>query len=116
MSRSEQAIQQSIVLTHSNNDVRLFRNNCGQCRSEDGRIIRYGVANPGGSDLIGLRSIVVTPEMVGQRIAIFAALEIKTPTGRATEQQQKFLSMVEKMGGISGVARSEDDAARLLRL
>lgn len=75
---------------------------------------RYGVANPGGSDLIGFRSVVITPEMVGRRIAVFAALEIKTPTGRATEQQKKFLSMVSAMGGISGVARSEDDAAELL--
>jgi hypothetical protein len=78
-------------------------------------VIRYGVGNPGGSDLIGIKTITVTPEMVGQRIGVFAAIEVKTPTGRASEQQQRFLSMVGVLGGIAGIARSVEDAANLLQ-
>ena len=115
MSKSEQAIQQEIILNLSRGDARLLRNNCGQCRTDDGRVIRYGVGNPGGSDLIGIKTITVTPEMVGQRIGVFAAIEVKTPTGRASEQQQRFLSMVGVLGGIAGIARSVEDAANLLQ-
>lgn len=114
MSKSEQAIQQEIVLSLSRGDTRLLRNNCGQSRTDDGRVIRYGVGNPGGSDLIGIKTITVTPDMVGKRIGVFTAIEVKTPTGKATEQQQRFLSMVGVMGGIAGVARSVDDARKLL--
>lgn len=114
MSQSEQAIQQNIILTHSRGDTRLLRNNCGQCKTDDGRVIRYGVGNPGGSDLIGLKTITVTPDMVGKRIGVFVAMEIKTPTGKATEQQQRFLSIVRVLGGISGIARNDSDAANIL--
>jgi len=114
MPQSEQAIQQSIVLAHSKGNTRLLRNNCGQCQTTDGRVIRYGVGNPGGSDLIGLHSITITPDMVGKRLAVFTAIEVKTSTGRVSEQQQRFIAMVRNYGGIAGIARSVDDAAKLL--
>jgi hypothetical protein len=114
MPQSEQAIQQSIILAHSKGSTRLLRNNCGQCQTKDGRVIRYGVGNPGGSDLIGFRTITITPEMVGRQVAVFTALEVKTPAGRATEQQRRFLAMVEAHGGIAGIARSVEDAGALL--
>ena len=57
----------------------LFRNNCGTALAPDGsgRRIKYGVANPGGADLIGWESIEITPEMVGSKVAVFAAIECK---------------------------------------
>lgn len=94
--------------------VRLFRNNVGALPDGDGRIIYYGVCNPGGSDLIGWKSVVVTPDMVGKRVAIFVAGEVKVAGRRATQAQQNFLRNVEEAGGIAGVLRSEDDAERLL--
>jgi len=114
MPQSEQAIQQSIILAHSKGPTRLLRNNCGQCQTKDGRVIRYGVGNPGGSDLIGFHTVTITPDMVGRQVAVFTALEVKTPTGRATEQQQRFLAMVEAHGGIAGIARSVADAGAFL--
>jgi hypothetical protein len=115
MPQSEQAIQQGIILAHSKGPTRLLRNNCGQCQTSDGRVIRYGVGNPGGSDLIGLHTVTITQDMVGQRLAVFTAIEVKTPTGRATEQQNRFIAMVKNLGGIAGVARSVDDASEILR-
>jgi hypothetical protein len=52
--------------------------------------------------------------MVGQKVAIFTALEVKTPTGKVSPQQQKFIDMVRKHGGIGAVVRSIDDATNLL--
>lgn len=114
MNQSEQAIQQNILLTCSRGDVRLLRNNCGSYKSPTGTFVKYGVGNPGGSDLIGLRTVTITPEMVGQRIGQFVAVEVKRPGGRTTEQQEQFLAMVRQRGGLAGVARSVDDAQALL--
>jgi hypothetical protein len=94
--------------------VRLFRNNQGVATFAGGQRVRYGLANPGGSDLIGLRSVVVTPEMVGQKLAIFTALEIKTPTGRMEPEQRNFIDFVQRSGGIADVVRSPEDALRLV--
>lgn len=95
-------------------DVRIFRNNMGVATFAGGQRVRYGLANPGGSDLIGLRAVVVTPAMVGQKLAVFTALEVKTPTGRIEPEQRNFISFVQSFGGIAGVVRSPDDALRLV--
>lgn len=122
---TETPVQAEIWLdVGSDPTVRLFRNNCGLLYDRNGRPVKYGIANPGGSDLIGFRSIVVTPEMVGQTVAVFSALEIKTPEWRPRnaadklrwEQQQKFVGMVREFGGIAGVVRSPAEARRVMRL
>ena len=48
--------------------------------------------------------------MVGQKIAIFTALEVKTPKGKPTPEQIAFIDCVRKFGGISGIVKSVDDA------
>lgn len=68
----------------------------------------------GFSDLFGFVPVKITPEMVGQTIAVFAAMEIKTKTGRVTPQQTAFLRAVRNNGGRSGVIRSVDDALRVI--
>ena len=76
--------------------------------------MRFGVGSPGGSDLIGYRKVTVTEEMVGQEIAQFAAVEVKTPKGRVKAEQQQFINHVLSAGGVAGVARSVDEAQKLL--
>lgn len=95
-------------------DIRLFRFQCGRFQLIDGRWINVGV--PGMSDLIGLRSITITPEMVGRTLAVFAAVEVKSATGRATEEQKLFIEMVSSLGGFAGVARSVQEATELLNV
>ena len=110
---SEQAIQQHIRVACSKGDTRLFRNNCGVLRDHRGVPVRYGL-QPGSSDLIGWRTITITPEMVGQRVAIFTSIEVKTTSGRTTPAQQAWLGTVRGAGGIAGVARSVSDAVRIM--
>lgn len=110
---SEQAIQQRIRLACSRGPVRLWRNNTGAMRDERGQLVRFGLC-PGSADLIGYRSITVTPEMVGQRLAVFTAVEVKTPTGRPTPEQTAFLAHVTAAGGLAGIARSEEEAEAIL--
>jgi hypothetical protein len=95
-------------------DLRLFRNQVGQLPDpRTGRPVQFGLAR-GSADLIGWRTVVVTPEMVGQRIAVFTSIEVKTSTGRLTPAQHNWLGVVRGAGGIAGVARSTGDALRIV--
>lgn len=108
---SEKALQIKIHrVVGGRNNIRLFRNTCG---FDEARKIRYGLT-PGSSDLIGWVSKIITPEMVGQKVAVFVAVEIKTDTGRATQQQTNFIEQVNAHGGIAGVARSVEEAERMV--
>ena len=109
---SEQSIQQHIRLTCSTGATRLFRNNTGTLRDQHGRPVSFGLAK-GSADLIGWRTVTITPEMVGQQVAVFTSIEVKTPTGRVKPEQQQWLDAVQAAGGIAGVARSVEDALRI---
>ena len=76
--------------------------------------MQFGVGSPGGSDLIGYRRVRVTEEMVGQEIAQFAAVEVKSARGRVKAEQRQFINHVLSAGGVAGVARSVDEAQKLL--
>lgn len=58
--------------------------------------------------------MTITPEMVGTTVAVFASIEVKTPTGRLRPEQQQWLDAVQAAGGIAGVARSVEDALRIV--
>jgi hypothetical protein len=134
----EHPIQQRILLACGSGDRRLWRNNVGtgwagkSTRVTDGNlrvvaatlrpgdvVIRNG--RPlhaglcvGSADLIGYQSLIIPPELVGQRLAVFAAVEVKGPRGRLTPEQGRFLEHVTTAGGRAGVATSEADAISIL--
>ena len=54
--------------------------------------------------------------MVGQKLAVFVSIEVKTPTGRTSKPQQNWLNLVKNAGGIGGIARSPEDAMKILSL
>ena len=49
--------------------------------------MRFGLCK-GSSDLIGLRVLEITPKLVGQRLAQFVALEVKTAQGVLSPEQR----------------------------
>lgn len=110
---SEQQIQQEIRIACSKGDTRLFRNNTGTLRDANGRPVQFGLCK-GSADLIGYRSVTITPDMVGQQVAVFLSIEVKTATGRLRPEQQQWLDTVQSAGGIAGVARSVEDALRIV--
>jgi hypothetical protein len=114
-SPSEHEIQQRIRLACGHGPVRLWRNNTGALVDQQGRFVRFGLCK-GSSDLIGLRALEITPELVGQRIAQFVALEIKTDCGTVTPEQRAFLQLVQQLGGLGAVCRSTAQAQALLGL
>jgi hypothetical protein len=102
--------------------LRAFRNNCGQAwmgkvikRTADmiviqnPRPVQFGL-HPGSADLIGWKSVTITPDMVGKTVAVFASVEVKTATGTIKTDQANWQAQVEEAGGIAIIARSEQDA------
>ena len=112
-SPSEHEIQQRIRLACGRGTVRLWRNNTGALLDQQGRYVRFGLCK-GSSDLIGLRALEITPELVGQRLAQFVALEIKTTQGVLSPVQRAFLRLVQELGGVAAVCRSVEEAEQLL--
>lgn len=109
----ESAIQKQIQIVASQHLARLFRNNNGVLQDKNGTYVRYGLC-VGSSDLIGFTMREVRQEDVGKKVAIFTALEVKTPTGRATKEQQDFINAVINAGGIAAIVRSTDEAIKAI--
>ncbi len=85
----------------------------GDILIQNGRPLHAGLCE-GSSDLVGWTERTVTPEMVGKKVAIFTAVEVKTDAGRVTAQQMNFISRVRQAGGIAGIARSPEEARNLI--
>lgn len=117
LSNSETKIQQEIRLAlGQRSDLRLFRNETGKLPDpRTGQWVQFGLAK-GSSDLIGFKTIKITPEMIGQEIAQFVSLEIKTERGKLSTIQQNWLQKVKSSGGIVGVARTVKDALNILKV
>lgn len=90
----------------------LFRNNVGACQFK-GRWIQFGLVK-GSSDHIGWTSVIVTPDMVGKRIAVFTGVEWKSTEGMPSPAQLHFAARVKLDGGYAGIARSVEDALRII--
>lgn len=85
-------------------DLRIFRNNVGVADVR-GTKIRFGLTK-GSSDLIGF----IRHTINGVKIARFVSLEIKTATGKTTEEQDLWLALVRAFGGFACVVRSVEEA------
>ena len=122
----ETAIMHRIMLALSEAGCTVWRNETagawvGRVIHKDGhqvtlsgaRLIRFGVAT-GSSDIIGIMPTVITPDMVGQTLGVFLAVEVKTATGRATKEQLQFIESVQRAGGVAGIARCPADALQLI--
>ncbi|MEN9767466.1 MAG: hypothetical protein RLZZ32_1426 [Cyanobacteriota bacterium] len=108
----EGRVSADIALAFGHGDCRLWRNNTGALKDARGQLVRYGLC-PGSPDRVGLRTIIVTPEMVGKKIAVFAAIEVKD-RGRPTKQQQTFIKFVQDAGGLAGFAHNVGEARAIL--
>lgn len=104
---NETSLLRQIMLAVSKiTGARIFRNNTGFDAKNK---VRYGLV-VGSSDLIGWKSVTITPDMVGQQVAVFVALEVKTPKGRATDEQKNFVNVVNAAGGKAAIVRSVSEA------
>jgi hypothetical protein len=110
--KSEEAVQATVRLEASQMGVHLFRNNVGALTDARGVPVRYGLANDSkklnsvikSGDLIGWRSVLITPQHVGQRLAVFVSRECKHAGwhysgGEREEAQLAWAMLVTSAGG-----------------
>lgn len=127
---SEAEVQDMIRIEAMKEDCQLWRNNTGVLYDASGRPVRYGLANDSkkqnevlkSSDLIGIKTITITPEMVGQRIGVFSSIEVKDPKWNPQKKldlreqaQRNWIELVKSRGGIAGFANSVESGVKLLR-
>lgn len=67
----------------------------------------------GMSDLGGWLPMTITPDMVGDTVAVVLQAEVKDGA-RVTPEQTAWINAVNKAGGRAAVVRSEDDLRKLL--
>jgi hypothetical protein len=89
--------------------VQAILNKLGIIVLHGARKIRFGL-HEGSGDLVGWKTITITPEMVGSHVAVFFSNEIKSPAGRLSDEQKNWAVQVTKAGGIAKVMRSPEDA------
>jgi hypothetical protein len=103
------------ILINQPENVRLFQSRAGQ--AWQGEVIRKGkfiiIKNPvpfyampdGFPDITGWTETEITPDMVGQRVAIFTGVEVKTGKQGLKKDQRKFREIILRMGGIYRIIR-----------
>lgn len=95
---TEKTIQNEIMLAvGASPRGRVWRNNTGMLPDRFGAMVRYGLC-VGSSDLIGIWD------------GRFLAVEVKKPGKKASKEQEAFLGIVRKFGGIAFVAHSAAEA------
>ncbi len=73
-----------------------------------------GLAFPLILDEIGYLPVVITPDMIGRKVAVLLVVEDKTKTGVVEDHQQEAIDVLREAGAIVGVSRSVEDSERLL--
>lgn len=115
---SESAVLNEVRLEAAEKGIWLMRNNVGACQDKHGRLIRYGLCNDTkqlnetvkSSDLIGVRPLLITPELVGSTIGQFVMREVKKRQWQWGEDpsreiaQLRFLEKGFKLGCDVGFA------------
>ena len=109
---SEASVQQGVRLAAAKQGILLWRNNVGALLDQRGIPVRYGLANDTkemnrrvkSADLIGIRPLRITPDMVGSTIGQFISLEAKHLgwkwSGDAHEMAQlNWATLIWSVGG-----------------
>ena len=121
---SESTIQNQIMIELSKHGNYVLRVNSGTfwggeiiSHSGDMLLLKHPTrvmgAPAGTSDVIGCRTVVITPEMVGKTFAQFCALEIKRPGEAPKKHQERYLALMRSRGAVAGAATSPQEALAL---
>lgn len=99
----ETIIQNNIMLALSKDGHKIFRANAGKIKNEQGVWIK--LFPKGFPDLCGWH----------KETGKFIAIEVKTETGRLSEEQKRFAAFAETQPILYGVARSVEDAHNIIK-
>lgn len=126
---SEAAVSKQTELVAAGAGQRVWRNNSGAYTDDTGRVVRYGLGNVSkrwndvckSSDYIGITTVTIGPEHIGQRLGVFTALELKTPgwrlrpSDKRAKAQAAFMALVKQAGGLAMFVTDALEYQRLLQ-
>lgn len=126
----EAAVQSHTRLELARMGAITQRNNVGACEDITGRLVRYGLMNDSAqlnrqfksSDLINIIPVVITQDMVGKTVGVYAALECKksdwhlTPGDQRGQAQLRYMNLVRSVGGIGAFITDPAQVRELVRL
>lgn len=114
---SEAGVQSRVRLEAGKAGCRLWRNNVGAGYAEDGRFMRWGLANDSSqvnavlksADLIGIRPVIIQPSDVGKLFGRFLSREVKAGgwkySGTPREVAQlNWANLINSLGGDASFA------------
>ena len=111
---NEAAVSVQVRLEASRLGLRLWRNNVGAGYMQDGSFLRWGLANDSAAvnarlksaDLIGIRPVLITPQMVGAVLGQFVSREVKASNWRwrGTDREQAQMAWAELVNSLGGDA------------
>lgn len=102
MSKSEATIQSEILVEANKRGHRLWRSNAGKIKTQQNTFIQ--LFPKGFPDLVGFR----------KSDGKFIAIEVKNAKGKLRPEQVKFAEFATKQPIIYGVARSKEDAIKII--
>lgn len=125
MSASESNVSSRTRLAAVAKHWRLWRNNRGAGKLENGNFVRWGLANDSkklgdvlkSGDLIGWRPVLITADMVGKQIAQFVSVETKAEDWRPppldtkdedARAQYRWAELVNREGGYAVFVNDPD--------
>lgn len=113
----EALVQASVRREGKEKGVLLMRNNVGVLMDRDNRPVRYGLANDSkvvnehmkSADLIGIRSLMITPQLVGSVVGQFVSRECKkpgyryNPNDKREAAQMRWATLINSYGGDAAI-------------
>ena len=106
----ESHVKEAVRVDASQQGDRLWINNRGAALLPNGSYVRWGLANDSeemnkvikSADCIGIKRVLITPEMIGTIIGQFYSVECKTPgwnPNNVDPAQLAWATLVTSMGG-----------------
>ena len=110
---NEASVQSLVRLEAAKRGWKVFRNNVGVLLDLKGRPVRFGLCNDSkqvnenykSGDLIGIKQVLITPDMVGTVIGQFVSIECKhegwkpSATDKNEQAQHNWAQLVRDAGG-----------------
>ena len=103
MKISEKHIQKTILDYLAFKKIFHYRQNSGAFKTESGGYMRTA-------------SVSGLPDIVAIKDGIYIGLEVKTATGRQSEEQREIQNRVTAAGGLYFVVRSLDDVRKIFEV
>lgn len=103
MTKSEARIQSEIMLEISKQGHKVWRSNAGTVRNQQGYVVK--LFPKGFPDLVGYR----------KDDGKFFCIEVKDEKGRLSEAQKQFAKFAESQPVLYGVARSKEEAIKIIQ-